>query len=652
MRASPRSSELTPRLPTPIHTNRESALSIAPPADTSSDAGPSPDNPTSRRRRRATGHLKLVPPTLELREQLRARCAELAAALDRSKPLTKDELEQISRNLLTSLDQPEGYLGWTMVMISGEFWRDAVAAVPPERRLFLLPHCLKHAEGCPADYDQFGMNCKQCGACSIADFRGAAEEMGYRVLVAEGSPVVMKIIIGGYVDAVIGVACLNVLEKAIDKILLAGIPCMAVPLLSDDCRNTKVDEPWVEQMVRTPYVPARQETRSYVHLMRSAAELFTEASLDRYAPRLRGKGPLTETAVTRDSIVAMDPIMATEHIAMDFLARGGKHSRPFITLAAYDALTGDLGTTAEGGEHCGKIPPTVRRAALSIETFHKASLVHDDIEDDDAFRYGQPAVHRRFGTSTAINVGDYLIGVGYRLLSGRIDDDRRFDPQSRIDVLDCLANAHTRLAEGQGAELLWRDALEKSLKPLDALKIYALKTAPAFEAALYSGIRLAGDAAPYLEPVRVFSRNLGVAFQILNDLDDWTSNAGNKVAAAGDVLGGRPTLLLALALEGLGESDREELLRVIADDCELPDAQRIATTRRLYDSAGVFELAQRLVDKHQSRAEAVAENIEPEPLRRLFYFLIDTVLQRSGGGEESSPVQVVPLSLPISSSAE
>ncbi len=640
------------RFPTPIYTNREPALSIAPPADTASDAGPSPENSTARRRRRATGHLKLVPPTLELRESLRARCAQVAASLDRSKPMTKDELEQVSRDLLSSLEMPEGYLGWVMVVLSGEFWRDAVAAVPPERRLFLLPHCLKHAEGCPADYDQFGMNCKKCGACSIADFRGTAEQMGYRVLVAEGSPVVMKIIIGGYVDAVIGVACLNVLEKAIDKILLAGIPCMAVPLLSDDCRNTTVDENWVDQMVRTPYMPAKQETRSYLHLMRGATDLFTAESLDRFSPRIRGKGPLQETAVTRDSIIGMDPIMATEHIAMDFLARGGKHSRPFITLAAYDALTGDLGTMADGSEHCQKIPPTVRRAAMSIETFHKASLVHDDIEDDDAFRYGQAAVHRRFGTSTAINIGDYLIGLGYRLLSGRIDDDRRFDPQARVDVLDCLANAHTRLAEGQGAELLWRDALEKTLKPLDALKIYALKTAPAFEAALYSGIRLAGDAAIYLEPVRAFSRNLGVAFQILNDLDDWNSDAANKVAAAGDVLGGRPTLLLALALESLDDSDRQELLRMIADDCELPDSQRIAAVRRLYQSADVFDLAQRLVDKHQNRAEAVAEQIEPEPLRRLFYFLIDTVLQRSQPAAAAAAVQLVSLGLPITSSAE
>jgi geranylgeranyl pyrophosphate synthase len=579
---------------------------------------------------------------------MRAKCIEVAADLDRSKPMTKDELEQASRGLLSSLGLPEGYLGWTMVVLSSAFWRDAVATVPPERRLFLLPHCLKHAQGCPADYDQFGMNCKQCGACSIADFRSIAEEMGYRILVAEGSPVVMKIIIGGYVDAVIGVACLNVLEKAIDKILLAGIPCMAVPLLSDDCRNTKVDEPWVADMVRTPHVVARQETRSYIHLLRTAADLFSPESIDRFAPRVRSKTPLLAEAVSREAIGKIDPISATEHIAYDFLSRGGKHSRPFITLAAYDALTGDLGSGASGEEACLKIPPAVRRAAISIETFHKASLVHDDIQDDDAFRYGQPAVHKRFGNATAINIGDYLIGLGYRLLSGLIDDDRRFDPQMRVDVLDCLANAHVRLTEGQGAELIWRDALDKALKPLDALKIYALKTAPAFEAALYSGIRLAGDASPYVEAIRTFSRNLGVGFQILNDLQDWNGDTANKVAAAGDVLGGRPTLLLALALESLPAESQAELLDIVSGRSDIEASRRIATVRRLYQQANVFETARKLIDKHQERAEAIADQINPEPLRRLFYFLIDTVLHRVEEGETASPSpQFVAFGLPI-----
>lgn len=593
----------------------------------SSGADVSPEANGSRSSRRKTSHLKDVPETRELRESLRARCQQVADRLDRTVPMTKDEMEQIARATLEEADLPERYLGWMMVMISSAFWREPLSSVPPERRLFLLPHCLKHAEGCPADYDQFGMNCKECGACSIADFRGLAEEMGYRVLVAEGSPVVMKIIVGGYVDAVVGVACLNVLEKAIDKVLLAGIPCMAVPLLSSDCRNTKVDESWVEEMIRTPYVPAAQSTRSYVHLMRAAEDLFVPESLDRYAPRVRSQSPLNGDAVTLEQIQSMDTVAATEHIAFDFLSRGGKHSRPFITLAAYDAMTGGKCTEPSADEAVAEIPAAVRRAAMSIETFHKASLVHDDIEDDDAYRYGQLAVHRRFGLPTAINVGDYLIGLGYRLLS-RSDSSDDVSAEARADVLDALATAHMRLAEGQGAELLWRDTKDRRLTPLDALKVYALKTSPAFEAALFSGIRLAGDAEPYREAIRTFSRNLGVAFQILNDLGDWSGDDSNKLLAGGDVIGGRPTLLWALALQALSEDDANELLRLAEPDCELSDAERMTRVRRLYERADVFETALKLVDKHQARAEKVADEVEIDPLRRLFYFLVDTVLER------------------------
>ena len=593
--------------------------------------------------RRKTSHLKEVPPTLELRESLRARCEQIAEKIDRSIPMTKDEMEQVARRALEEADLPEGYLGWMMVMISSAYWKDSLASVPPERRLFLLPHCLKHAEGCPADYDQFGMNCKECGACSIADFRGLAEEMGYRVLVAEGSPVVMKIIVGGYVDAVVGVACLNVLEKAIDKVLLAGIPCMAVPLLSSDCRNTKVDEPWVDQMIRTPYVPAEKTPRTYVHLMRAAGDLFQPEQLDELAPRLRTKRELGETAVTLEDIQSLDAISATEHIAYDFLSRGGKHSRPFITLAAYDAMTGGNCTGGGAEQAIRQLPPTVRRAAMSIETFHKASLVHDDIEDDDAFRYGQPAVHRRFGLPTAINVGDYLIGLGYRLLSRPSEDE--IDSQARADVLDALAAAHMRLAEGQGSELLWRDAKDRRLTPLDALKVYALKTSPAFEAALLSGVRLAGDAEPYREAIRVFSRNMGVAFQILNDLGDWVGDDMNKMSAGGDVFGGRPTLLWALALQALPEKEASELLSLADHDCGLTDSERLRRVRQLYDQADVFETALKLVDKHQARAEQVADEIDVEELRRLLYFLVDTVLERPE--MPSPPVVNIGVSAPL-----
>jgi len=582
-------------------------------------------------RRRKTSHLKLVPETRELREQIRARCREVAAKLDKSVPLTKDEMEIVARKLLEDMGHGESFLGWTMVVLSTAFWEDQVAHVPPDRRLFLLPHCLKHAEGCPADYDEFGLDCKTCGACSIADFRTIAEEMGYRVLVAEGSPIVLKIIVSGYVDAIVGVACLNVLEKAIDKILLAGIPCMAVPLLSSDCRNTSVDEEWVMEMINNRSDEKGETTRSYLHLMRAAEGMFAEAELERLAPRLR-KGPrLTQT----DGLSAIDPIAATETIAYDFLAKGGKYSRPFITLAVYDALTGGQATEAGGTEHLAKTElDAVKRAAMSIETFHKASLVHDDIEDDDSFRYGEATMHRQFGIPTAINVGDYLIGLGYRLVSRETGD---LGAETASEILDCLAQAHLKLAEGQGAELAWRDSKNLALEPLDALRIYALKTAPAFEAAFFTGARLAGSLDSYREPLKLFARNLGVAFQILNDLKDWEGDNNNKLEAGADTLQGRPTLLWALALDALGEEQKVELHR-LATDTEVPAPERLARVRQLYEQADVFEKAHRLVDKHQDRAEKIADEIQPEELRRLLYYLIDSVLER--GSKPSAPTAI------------
>jgi geranylgeranyl pyrophosphate synthase len=566
----------------------------------------------------------MVPDSKSLREHLRERCREVASTLDHGNPPSKDELEAIARKLLDEEKQPEGFLGWIMVILSSVFWEEQIKAIPHSRRLFLLPHCLKHAEGCPADYDEFGLACKTCGACSIADFRGVAEELGYKVLVAEGSPIVLKIIVSGHVDAIVGVACLNVLEKAIDKIMLAGIPCMATPLLSSDCRNTSVDEDWVEQMIRVPHAEVKNQTSSYLHLMRKASTLFEEETLEALVPRVRGGKSLAES--NGQDVSGLEPLAATEAIAYDFLAAGGKYSRPFITMACYDAVTGSEATTPRGAEVIDGWDDAIFHTAMSIETFHKASLVHDDIEDGDAFRYGDDTLHKKYGVPTAINVGDYLVGMGYRLVSR---NRKSIGAETAADILDTLAESHQRLSEGQGTELIWRDSKDKCLKPIDALRIYALKTAPAFEAAIMSGLRLAGPTDQYAEPVRAFARNLGVAFQILNDLKDWELDDENKRSMGADLLGGRPTVLLALALEGLKEEQRDELIALLDEDCPKTPEARVTRARHLFFEAKVFDTAYRLVDKHQQKAEEIADSIEPDELRRLFYYLVDTVLDRT-----------------------
>jgi geranylgeranyl pyrophosphate synthase len=580
----------------------------------------------------STAHLKIIPETRELRDRIRVAAGDFAKSLDRSKPLNKAESRQLAEEFLRVNGWGEAYLGFALVAIMNEFWRDQVSAIPFHRRLLLLPHCLKNAEGCPADYDEFGLDCKKCGACSVADFKVRAEELGYKVLVSEGTPIVLKIIVSGHVDAIVGVACLNVLEKAFDKILLAGIPCVATPLLSSNCKSTSVDDDWVAAMIELKTEPPPAVTKTYMHLMRAANAVFEEPELSRLAPRPRALAsvePSGRRGLTRrpDGSTSADPLTQHESIAYDWLAQGGKRSRPFITLAAYDALKGAPGTKSPEGV---ELPDAARRTALAIEAFHKASLVHDDIEDDDTFRYGRETLHRQYGVPIAINVGDYLLGLGYRLVSRERKD---LGGDCTADIVDRLADAHVKLAEGQGAELLWRDAADKALTPLDALKIYALKTAPAFEAALYAGIRLAGDATAYEKLVVEFSRHLGVAFQILNDLKDWTPDEDNKLVAGQDVLAARPTLLLALALEAASPAKREELLSMLGSDNPVAHAagspECVERVRQLYTRLRVFDKAEKLIEKSRARAEALADDVEPSELRELLYYLVDSVLDRS-----------------------
>jgi geranylgeranyl pyrophosphate synthase len=240
-------------------------------------------------------------------------------------------------------------------------------------------------------------------------------------------------------------------------------------------------------------------------------------------------------------------------------------------------------------------------------------------------------------------VGDYLIGLGYRLVGqGR----RELGGDCTADILHRLATAHLKLSEGQGAELLWRAACQKGLTAQDALRIYALKTAPAFEAALYAGLRLAGPADRFDPLIGHFCRNLGIAFQIVNDLKDWQGDSDNKLVAGSDVLAARPTLLLALALDGSGPGPRGELLGLI-EKCKARASQSAATPdlidlegKMLVERIGglfaqnrVFAKARALVDKYHARALALAAPVEPIELRELLSYLVEAVLH----GKEVSP---------------
>ena len=126
------------------------------------------------------------------------------------------------------------------------------------------------------------------------------------------------------------------------------------------------------------------------------------------------------------------------------------------------------------------------------------------------------------------------------------------------------------------------------------MKLYALKTSPAFDAALFAGLRLAGPVESYESMVQAFCRHIGVGFQILNDLQDWEEQAPNKIVAGRDAELAKPTLLLALALEAAKGAVRDELEKAILEPSSA--VVRAERMKYFYQKLGIFERAQALVE--------------------------------------------------------
>src|SRR5262249_32970208 len=114
------------------------------------------------------------------------------------------------------------------------------------------------------------------------------------------------------------------------------------------------------------------------------------------------------TPESLDSIFGGPATGHAETVAREWLARAGKRWRPFLTICAWRALQNDPDA---------EVPDGLKKIAVAVECFHKASLIHDDIEDNDAERYGEPTLHTGHGVAVALNAGDLLIGEGYRLLA-------------------------------------------------------------------------------------------------------------------------------------------------------------------------------------------------------------------------------------------
>ena len=563
-----------------------------------------------------------------VRDRLRAMASDLVASwrADGMPPAARGSagLRREAEKLVRRAGGQADVVGWTMVTIVSEYWRERLASGPSGRRLLLLPDC-PAAEATGGG----GTVPHVCGpTCAIGTIWSAARESGWVVESTERAVPAIGSLLTGQYDGILGVAKLSHLEKAFAMLPAFSLPIAAVPYdpagatdaVGGRCAAVlsagALDVDWVLGLLGVAG-GGSAPVGDYLPLLREAAEMFSPPALARLAERVGDRGALGPAG--GDAAGAWSPLVATAGMSGDYLARGGKFLRPFICLAAFDALEADGAATRPAAAP----REAVKAAAVAIEIFHKASLIHDDIEDGDAMRYGRPTLHREHGVPAAINAGDYLLGLGYRMIATLPG----VEAEVHRDLVAILADAHVRLARGQGAELWWRDAADKRLSPGEALEIYGLKTSPAFEAAVAMGIRLAGVQPAAAGAIARYALHVGTGFQVLNDLKDWGGDLENDRRAAGDLIGGRPTVMWALALERTAPEAMARLGATAAEASSGSDSVRIAAAvaaaREVFERADVFGRAAAIVDEQRRLAAAAAATCGQGRLRDVLEFLLD-----------------------------
>jgi octaprenyl-diphosphate synthase len=225
-------------------------------------------------------------------------------------------------------------------------------------------------------------------------------------------------------------------------------------------------------------------------------------------------------------------------VARHLIDSGGKRLRPMLTIASARAF---------GYQGDGHV-----KLAASVEFMHTATLLHDDVVDESEMRRGKLAARMLWGNQASVLVGDYLLGQAFR---------RMVDVGS-LEALRVLSDAAAVIAEGEVLQL----AASKNLATAEDqyLRVIAAKTAALFAAACEVGPIIAGEDAATCRAMAAYGRELGLAFQLVDDALDY----GGSSAALGKQVGddfreGKITLPLILAMRAGGEDDRAFWVRTV-----------------------------------------------------------------------------------------
>lgn len=275
-------------------------------------------------------------------------------------------------------------------------------------------------------------------------------------------------------------------------------------------------------------------------------------------------------------------------LADHLIAAGGKRLRPVLCVAA--------------ARLCGVNNENHHKLAAAVEFIHTATLLHDDVVDSSSLRRGKVAAHLIWGAPSSVLVGDFLFARAFELMV----------ETGSLRALDILSKASAVITQGEVLQLM--KAFDLNLSQADYIEIISSKTAALFSAASESGAVAAGASEEKITALYSYGLNLGLAFQIQDDVLDYQGSAENLGKNAGDDFAeGKSTLPLILAMQATRATEGAFWARTIGERVQQPGD--FAHAQSLMTSSGALDQARGVARAYADKARAALSIFESSPWR-------------------------------------
>ena len=298
----------------------------------------------------------------------------------------------------------------------------------------------------------------------------------------------------------------------------------------------------------------------------------------------------------------ISPVPLIPELATHLIASGGKRLRPMLTLAA-------AGMCLYRGRGHVKL-------ATAVEFIHTATLLHDDVVDQSALRRGRKTANIIWGNQSSILVGDFLFSRAFQLMV----------EAGSLEVLDVLANASAVIAEGEVMQLQTARRIDTTEGAY--LHVITAKTAALFSAAAEVGALIAGRTSSEATALAEYGKRLGIAFQLIDDLLDYTAQQTELGKTVGDDFReGKVTLPVLLAVARGSASDREFWRRVIEDGRQTPSDLDAAMARM--EASDAFADTRAFAVSEGEAAKASLARFPDNAYRQALIEIVDFCVERT-----------------------